>query len=509
MKNLKYIFLLMVSMTLYSCDEDRLDVNNPNTLTETQFWSTADDARLGVNAIYAMQYKPGLWSRWIYFRYDLTSDIGYSKSPWIELGDWTRFQYVNYNFWEGQVITWRDHYKAIYRCNQVLANVPDIDMDAAEKELILAQAKFFRAFYYFNIAVLWEDAPIVLEPSNPDDLPAKRTMEEIFAQVEQDLNEAVDVLPATWDEANVGRPTKGAAYAFLARTYMQQHMWPDAKSALDYFISGDGKDLYGLVPNFKDNFTHMNENNVESVFEIQFSDGNYGGGDGEVPNASMGNNRAQFFAPGGIGWSDGQLRYWVIEEFKKELDLDGNLDERLRHSALYSGLEADFGDKTYNRDWQWGDHDAYFRKYQRDYYRDNEDYYSQVNLRLIRYADILLLYAEVLNELGNTAEAYQYVDRVRARANMAPLATAYPSIGSDQDAFLDRLKMERVLELCGESTRWMDLKRWGDLDSQSSVDEIAQRDPDFFNFVVGKTHRLPIPQVEVENNPNLDQHPEY
>ena len=69
--------------------------------------------------------------------------------------------------------------------------------------------------------------------------------------------------------------------------------------------------------------------------------------------------------------------------------------------------------------------------------------------------------------------------------------------------------MERVLELCGESTRWMDLKRWGDLDSQSSVDEIAQRDPDFFNFVIGKTHRLPIPQVEVENNPNLDQHPEY
>src|SRR5690606_28873487 len=116
MKNLKYIIILLVAITLYGCNEDLLDVKNPNNLPEEQFWVSAEDARLGVNAIYAMQYKPGLWSRWIYFRYDLTSDIGYSKSPWIELADWTRFQYVNYNFWEGQVITWRDHYKAIYRC---------------------------------------------------------------------------------------------------------------------------------------------------------------------------------------------------------------------------------------------------------------------------------------------------------------------------------------------------------------------------------------------------------
>ncbi len=119
------------------------------------------------------------------------------------------------------------------------------------------------------------------------------------------------------------------------------------------------------------------------------------------------------------------------------------------------------------------------------------------------------MYAEVLNELGNTAQAYQYVDEVRARANMLPLATAYPAIGVDQDLFLERLKVERVLELCGESTRWMDLKRWGDLNTQARVDAIALRDPDFNNFVVGKSHRLPIPQVDVENNPNLDQHTEY
>jgi hypothetical protein len=120
-----------------------------------------------------------------------------------------------------------------------------------------------------------------------------------------------------------------------------------------------------------------------------------------------------------------------------------------------------------------------------------------------------LRYAEVLNETGNTAGAYQYVDMVRARANIGTLAVAHPEIGNDKAKFLEQLKMERVLELAGESVRWEDLKRWGDLDTQAAVDKISLRDPDFKNFKVGKNQRLPIPQVEVDNNPNLSQHPEY
>ena len=92
---------------------------------------------------------------------------------------------------------------------------------------------------------------------------------------------------------------------------------------------------------------------------------------------------------------------------------------------------------------------------------------------------------------------------------MRPLATAYPAIGTDKTLFRDRLKMERELELCGESVRWADLKRWGDLDNQAAVDKVAERDPDFKNFVVGKNIRLPLPQVEVQNNTNLHQNPNY
>lgn len=509
MKKLVLITAMIgIFLSFSSCNEEELNLDNPNALTTDQFWVTPNDAELGVNSIYAMFYKDGLWSRWIYFRLDLTSDEGFSQSPWVELADWTRFNYINYNFWEGNAVTWRDSYKAIFRANQVLAYVPDIEFsDSNRKQEILAEAKFLRALHYYYAGLLWENIPMVLEPSMPSDLPQQVSKEQVFAQVEQDLNEAYAVLPMEWDAANTGRPTKGAAKAMLAKVYMQQRRWQDAKTALDFLVIGEGAN-YSLVDNYKDNFTDLNENNSESVFEIQFGDQRRGG-TGEGPNAAVSSTRAQFFAPRGIGWSDGQARFWLVDAFKQETTVDGELDPRLQHSLFYPSLFEDFGDKTYGRDWEWGEDEAWFRKGARDYKRDNEDYYSAVNWRLIRYADILLRYAEVLNELGMTADAYQYVDMVRARANMAPLAEAYPEIGNDADAFLERLKMERVLELSGESVRWEDLKRWGDLETQESVDEIAERDPDFNNFEIGKNIRLPIPQVEVENNPNLEQNPQY
>lgn len=506
----KYTHIIIFIVVLFtSCKKALLEQMNPNTLTVEEFWKSETDAEKGVNAIYAIFYQDGTWSRWIYFRLDLTSDEGYSISPWVELADWTRFNYVNYNFWEGNGWTWRDTYKAIFRCNQVLKYVPDIPFaNETDKNRILAQAKFFRAFYYYYAALLWENIPIVLEPPvDPGVQPQQNTLAEVWAQVEKDLNESIPDLPTEWDDADVGRPTKGAAYGMLARTLMQQHKWTEAKASLDYFFTGAGQGMYDLV-DFKENFRATQENNAESVFEIQYSDANTGS-DGDVVNNNMGCNRPQFFAPRGIGWSDGQARYWLVTEFKKEKTVDGGIDPRLQYSLFYPALEADFGDKIYGRSWQWNNNEAWFKKYSRDYYRTNEDYFSEVNNRLIRFADILLLYAEVLNELDQTSAAYTHVNRVRARSKLAPLATAYPAIGTNKDLFRERLKIERALELCGESVRWADLKRWGDLDTDAKVDLVAQRDPDFNNFEVGKHIRLPIPLTEDLNNPNLEQNPQY
>src|SRR5690606_14123420 len=363
----KSIFILLITVScLLSCDKSLLDQDNPNTLTESQFWATESDAQRGVNAIYHMFYQPGTWSRWIYFRLDLTSDEGFSKSPWIELADWTRFQYVNYNFLEGNVITYKDTYKAIFRCNQVLTHVPTIAFaDENKKAQLLAEAKFLRGFYYYYAALLWENFPIVTTLQSPTDMPEASTLADVWALVETDLSEAAEALPLQWNGNDIGRPTKGAALALLGKTYMQQHKWNEAKAALDYFFTGEGTPYYDLVA-YQDNFRAENENNKESVFEIQFSDAHKTvAGDG--PSSAMGNSRAQFFAPRSIGWSDGQARYWLVNEFKKEKTVDGEIDPRLRYSLFYPGLEADFGDKIYGRSWQWDADEAWFRKYARDY----------------------------------------------------------------------------------------------------------------------------------------------
>jgi starch-binding outer membrane protein, SusD/RagB family len=147
-----------------------------------------------------------------------------------------------------------------------------------------------------------------------------------------------------------------------------------------------------------------------------------------------------------------------------------------------------------------------------DYYRDNTDNFSPINHRFIRYADVLLSYAEIINELEGPEQAVEYVDRVRQRpsTNLEPLASSvHADALASQESFRERLQIERTLELNHEGFRFMDLKRWGLLETQEGIDELIERDPTYENFVLGRNHRHPIPQSEVENNPNLNQHAEY
>ena len=128
MKKIYYGLMLAGALTLCTgCSSSLLDIDNPNEVTNDTYWNKPEDATAGVNACYSFLYKEGTWMRWLSFRYDLTSDEGWSSSPWIELGDWTRFLYNNYNFYEGNNIHWEHFYVGIFRCNQVLAHVPSIE----------------------------------------------------------------------------------------------------------------------------------------------------------------------------------------------------------------------------------------------------------------------------------------------------------------------------------------------------------------------------------------------
>ena len=141
--------------------------------------------------------------RWLSFRYDLTSDEGWSSSPWIELGDWTRFLYNNYNFYEGNNIHWEHFYVGIFRCNQVLAHVPSIEMDETTKNQVLAQASFLRALWYFQVNLLWDKGTMPLEPKDASYIPEDASEQEIWDQVEKDLTFAMQYLPESWDASDL------------------------------------------------------------------------------------------------------------------------------------------------------------------------------------------------------------------------------------------------------------------------------------------------------------------
>jgi len=225
---------------------------------------------------------------------------------------------------------------------------------------------------------------------------------------------------------------------------------------------------------------------------------------------NTGTSISQFYAPPGVGFTDGAARRWLIDEFLQEQTATGGRDPRLAASFLYS--HTDPAGPTVTRIYgetfeeRYGNgpsaNSVWFRKLLNDHWKNEEGFRSPNNYRMIRYADVLLMYAESLNGVGRTAEAYPYVDRVRQRAGLRTLTATKP--GLSQAAFLTQLKHERIVELAGEGWRWADLLRWGDLSPA-----LATRDREFTNFVVGKHEYYPIPQRDIDLNPNLKQNPNY
>jgi hypothetical protein len=514
-KLFKYFFVGIMLLTATSCKKYLdLNIENPNRVDESNFWKTSADAVQGINAVYGNFYRNGSpGSRWTPFYFDIRSDDGYSTSPWNELRSVGALNITQYSF-EVNYDTWWHHWRGIFRANQVLANVPGINMDQALKDRILAEAKFLRAIYYYNLVTIWGNVPLILTPSQPDDKPSQAAQAEVWSQIEKDLTDAGAVLPTSYTGEEIGRATKGAAYAMLGRVHLQQKEYQQAADALAWLITGPGQALYDLLPNFADNFKHTTENNKESVFEIQFKMRPENSGE-DGPTSNVGTSRPPFFAPPGHGFNDANMRRWVVHEFLKESTATGGRDPRLAATALYDSTDERGPDFTqvYGSSFTSKNYDAaiasrvWYRKYLDDYFRTNqfEVFNSPINFRLIRFADVLLMYAEALNALGQTNAAYAHVDRVRERAGLRKLSVAMP--GLNQAQFQKQLEHERIMELTGESVRWNDLARWGYFDDAAKLAELRARDPEFNNFVIGKSKYMPIPQSEIDINPNLIQNP--
>lgn len=501
-----------------ACSESLLDIQNENSLSTGVFWQTEDDIESGLIAVYSMFYRQGTWTRNMYTQMNGMADDGVSYAGWTELNEWTKFKFTNYNFDECNGKMWREHWTTIYRANQVLDNIDKVEFaDASHKEDLRAQALFLRSFYYYYMTALWDNIPLVLKTSSADDKPATCTADQVLTQIEADLEAAIPNLPETRDAANTGRPTKGAAYGLLAKVYAQHHKWEEAKTCLEWIVDGDGAKYYDLTSDYGDNFSNKSENNKESLYEIHFSLTHYVGFDQTDnyldPNAQLGTQIEENQGPPGIGWNNIEARRWLVDYYKREKTVTGENDPRLYYTLWYDNASADFPNRDhsiYGGEWksEWGSR-CFIKKYSTDviplyYWNDN-------NFRSIRLADMLLLYAEVLNELGGpTEKAVSCVNRVRNRAGLADIqnSTYYTGATASQDAFREQIKIERGLELALECVRWIDLKRWG-IEDREDLSAIVERDEDFSNFSIGKHIRMPIPQREVDNNPNLVQNENY
>jgi starch-binding outer membrane protein, SusD/RagB family len=503
---MKNIFILFILVTLFSSCSDELDKVNPNEVTNQSFWKNETDAVKGINSCYSTLHRGG-FSRWQPMLYDVRSDVGVSYSPWSDLANAiNNFIQPDSNF--GPIVdVYFDNYVGINRANAVLANVPDITMDSNLKERVLGEAYFFRGMHYYHLASLWGNVVLQLKPSAPTDLPATSSETQVWAQVIKDLTDAAARLPKSYpNPLDQGRITKGGANALLAKAYMQIGDYESAKKALDYLVIGDGASIYKLMPNYSDNFKITSEFNEESVIEWSYIENPTEGTDNDVQTANhnYGTSIGQFYAPPGVGFSDGEALRWVVGEFEIEKTVSNQRDPRLPATFLYNFTDEAgpaatmvYGETFLQR---YGNNKRVsFRKFLHDHARNFEGFRGINNYRFIRYADVLLMYAECLNATGKTTDAYQYVNRVRSRAGLAPLAT-----GLAQPAFLTQIKHERLLELTGEGHRFNDLKRWGDLSSA-----LSSKDPGFNNFIKGKHELLPIPQRDLDINPNMTQNPNW
>ncbi|MEN8157467.1 MAG: RagB/SusD family nutrient uptake outer membrane protein [Bacteroidota bacterium] len=511
---MKYIILLIPLFIITSCSEDFLERTNPNEQSAAEYWQTEAQIMNGINAAYRPLRFNGCYGRWLHVLYTSRSDEGYSHSPNPTFVAYSNFQTGSYNnaAAEGIFFPWLDMYKGIFWANQVIDNAPDAEMDQDLRTRVTGEALFLRGVHYFNLAGTFGRGPIQTTSFAGGEDPPIGEQEELYMQAARDFLEAVSVLPAEYPDPNdLGRATEGAARGMLAKVYMQLRDWESALEQIEAVVNMkglSGQTLYALVSDYKDNFTAANENNSESVFEVQFAYGTLSG-------IQLGQQRAKFLGlqVDGCAWADADPRRSLYNDFLLEKTTSGQTDPRLKQTLFYFDPAAP-GELSYGKSWDtWGlNHGAIFwKKYTNYGTQTGEDYNSGINIRVVRLADIYLMYAEVLNELGRTAESYEYINRVRSRSGIPDLenSTVFTGIGTDPAKMHKQIQHERLMEMAGENTRWFDLERWGMFENQADINWLAQRDQEFSNFEIGTHNRFPIPYREIPLVPGLNQNPGY
>src|SRR5690606_1408673 len=374
--------------------------------------------------------------------------------------------------------TWSAHYQGIQYANIVIEKIAPIEMDEVLKKRYIGEAKFLRALMYFNMVRIFGDVPLVLEViENPQEgYNYRRTPSEaVYEKIIEDLQDAGEALPYTYENVDIGRATKGAAMALLGKVYMTQKHWTPAAQKLKQVIDETALNKYQLLPDYASLFDVNNKNNSESIFEVQFKKGASGEGS---PFTNQ-------FAPIGSGTAVTVVRNPLGQNIPTDdmrdayEDGDARKDVSMRTSYVLNGNSVEHN---------------YVAKYLGEpaAYLDGDN-----NWIVLRYADVLLLYAEALNEQNYIpdGEASDYLNQVRERANLLAKSSNHtdPALRiSDQASFRLAIEQERRVELAFEGHRWFDLVR---TDRAYTVLQSLGMQPH---------HALcPIPNSQIEIHPDL------
>ena len=518
MKNIfksKNLALVLSSIVMFgSCSDELLDQENNNATSTANFGSSVAQVESAVNGAFHPITDTFFWGRIIHTGALLRSDE-FNIFPFGSNTAMSTFQGNPGDRWATE--PFQQLYKSIARCNNIIENVNEEGLtDTEVRNSLVGQAYFLRAFDYWYLVNLYGGVPLITTLPDLDNLLVDSAEPSaIWAQIIADLEMAEQLLPATWDGDNLGRPTSGAATALKGKSYLYMKDYPLAITALQSLV---GK--YSLLPaaEYGDNFSATNENNQESIFELQFLGQTTFIWGTDIPGTgTMGNYHIDYAPPTKSPDQSHVVNPWLKDLFEANDDMvrrDQTLAYDYPGSLGYGGTDylTDFaGDITVANDA--GVEPIFSKKYagldlgtreQVDFLGTNVGN----NWRVIRYADVLLMLAEALNENSQPELAGPLVDEVRLRAGLSTITDLTLGQADMRQAIID----ERAMELAGEGHRFFDLVRWGLADDYMGATSLHGAHPKSLSggtFEANKHELVWIPSSEIDANPNLNQNPGY
>lgn len=480
-------------LALGSCKKDFLDQKNPNQVTTALFWKTEADLKAALATTYwAATYNAALYGDYGYYYGDARTE-NYVSPP----GD----VILDYN---NTPSDGGPHFAADYRginyCNQIIQYGGAMAIDAGIKQKYIPEAYFMRGIFYLGLVNDYGSVPIhTTVAEKPEDYNIERSpIQEVWNQVVSDFAKAAEGLPAVRPSSETGRATKGAALAFLGRAYLYQGKWAEAQAALKSIVDHEGDFGYGLQPKFTELFDGAHENGPESVFAKQVS---YLGGTDifgsiytERPLTSI---LGQIYAPAKIGgWELILATPNLLNAYLEEPALGGGFDDR-----SHATIAWDYpGNVFYTHDFHsYFDVNKIYNKKYGNWWDTNEgEMRSKLDWYAMRYSDVLLMLAEAYTMQGNVTAAAPLVQRVRTRAKLQDKTVLF--LAYSQSQMMTEIRHQRNLEFAWEHLHFYDLRRWGLL-----ADAISKGYSPYKSRWSSKLEYFPIPQAELNTNPNITQ----